>query len=161
MKTITQHMQLNKQQRQAHIDLSTPCISQTGKSLSGGSKQAKKALLKYHNIEDFNVRKIHSCHLCANNSKAPNGFVCKNPLHIYFGSASENIMDKTPAQRKSAGPKKGSEAAKIGTRAGVKSALKNGNHVSQQHITCPHCGKEGGQLPMKRWHFDNCKHKVR
>lgn len=25
--------------------------------------------------------------------------------------------------------------------------------------TCPHCGKEGGERIMKRWHFDNCKHR--
>jgi 5-methylcytosine-specific restriction endonuclease McrA len=24
---------------------------------------------------------------------------------------------------------------------------------------CPHCGKEGRGNLMKRWHFDNCKHK--
>ena len=24
---------------------------------------------------------------------------------------------------------------------------------------CPHCGKEGGEGIMHRWHFDNCKHK--
>ena len=24
---------------------------------------------------------------------------------------------------------------------------------------CPHCGFEGGVGSMKRWHFDNCKHK--
>lgn len=23
-------------------------------------------------------------------------------------------------------------------------------------VTCPHCGKEGHQSIMKRWHFDNC-----
>ena len=28
---------------------------------------------------------------------------------------------------------------------------------SQQIITCPHCGKEGGNKTMPRWHFDNCK----
>ena len=26
--------------------------------------------------------------------------------------------------------------------------------------TCPHCGKEGGSIIMKRWHFDNCKHRI-
>lgn len=26
-------------------------------------------------------------------------------------------------------------------------------------ICCPHCGKEGKELIMRRWHFDNCKHK--
>jgi hypothetical protein len=24
-------------------------------------------------------------------------------------------------------------------------------------VACPHCGKEGGIIPMKRWHMDNCK----
>lgn len=24
-------------------------------------------------------------------------------------------------------------------------------------ITCPHCGKSGGETGMKSWHFDNCK----
>jgi hypothetical protein len=27
-------------------------------------------------------------------------------------------------------------------------------------ISCPHCGKLGAPSPMKRFHFDNCKHKV-
>ena len=27
-------------------------------------------------------------------------------------------------------------------------------------IVCPHCSKEGGCTSMKRWHFDNCKHKI-
>ena len=25
--------------------------------------------------------------------------------------------------------------------------------------TCPHCGLTGGVIPMKRYHFNNCKHK--
>lgn len=29
-----------------------------------------------------------------------------------------------------------------------------------QRIQCPHCGTIGGGSNMKRWHFDNCKHKV-
>lgn len=27
-------------------------------------------------------------------------------------------------------------------------------------ITCPHCGKSGGNSQMKRWHFDNCGSKA-
>ena len=27
----------------------------------------------------------------------------------------------------------------------------------QAKITCPHCGKVGGNSNMKRYHFDNCK----
>jgi hypothetical protein len=30
--------------------------------------------------------------------------------------------------------------------------------VPKIKFTCPHCGKIGGPI-LKRWHFDNCKHK--
>jgi hypothetical protein len=26
-------------------------------------------------------------------------------------------------------------------------------------VECPHCHKVGAAAPMKRWHFENCKHK--
>ena len=29
----------------------------------------------------------------------------------------------------------------------------------QPIISCPICGKEGGQSLIRRWHFDNCKYK--
>ena len=31
--------------------------------------------------------------------------------------------------------------------------------MPQKKVTCPHCKKEGGITNMKRYHFDNCKHK--
>ena len=31
------------------------------------------------------------------------------------------------------------------------------NSAFKQRVTCPHCNKEGGNGPMKRFHFDNCK----
>jgi hypothetical protein len=31
--------------------------------------------------------------------------------------------------------------------------------ISGSQITCPHCGKSGGVIGMKRWHFDKCKDK--
>lgn len=37
----------------------------------------------------------------------------------------------------------------VGQNAGIK----------QKTIVCPHCGKEGSVVNMKRWHFDSCKHK--
>ena len=30
----------------------------------------------------------------------------------------------------------------------------------QKIVSCPHCDKQGGGSMMKRWHFDNCKHKT-
>ena len=29
--------------------------------------------------------------------------------------------------------------------------------IRHKLISCPHCGKEGGERAIKRWHFDNCK----
>lgn len=29
--------------------------------------------------------------------------------------------------------------------------------IPRKKVTCPHCGKEGGEGIMIRWHFDNCK----
>ena len=29
--------------------------------------------------------------------------------------------------------------------------------IPKKIITCPHCGKAGGEPQMKRWHFDKCK----
>lgn len=30
----------------------------------------------------------------------------------------------------------------------------------QEKVKCPHCNKEGGVGNMKRYHFDNCKHRI-
>jgi hypothetical protein len=29
--------------------------------------------------------------------------------------------------------------------------------IKHNTTSCPHCGKEGGERAIKRWHFDNCK----
>jgi hypothetical protein len=31
------------------------------------------------------------------------------------------------------------------------------NHPNKIQVTCPHCGKQGGAVNMRRYHFDNCK----
>ena len=31
--------------------------------------------------------------------------------------------------------------------------------IDRPKTTCPHCGKQGGDGAMSRWHFDNCKKK--
>lgn len=42
--------------------------------------------------------------------------------------------------------------------ANMERQLASGKHISQQRVTCPHCGKEGNKRIMHRWHMDNCKH---
>lgn len=60
---------------------------------------------------------------------------------------------------------------KAGSMASDKNPAKNPEHLSKMRKAsleshkalykltgvCPHCGKAGSILPLKRWHFDNCK----
>lgn len=39
-------------------------------------------------------------------------------------------------------------------------SVKNGKHASKQVATCPYCNYTTGLGNAKRWHFNNCKHKV-
>lgn len=73
--------------------------------------------------------------------------------------------------------KKG-KSASLETRRRMSEALKGENHplydklasaeirrkmsaakkgIPKPRVICPHCGKEGGEPVMKRYHFDNCK----
>ena len=166
-------MKLTKSQRQSHTNTFSDCIpttyiKDTPTNKKGaytkprqGCIKAKKALIQYHNIEPFNGRteKVHTCHLCKNDSSAPNGFVCKNPEHLYFGSVSENMMDKPTEIRKKtalAGAKVGS---KKGGSIGAKSQLKRGTHNSLRRAKCIHCGHESNIPTIARLHNDRCKHK--
>lgn len=149
----------SREDRTQHIDLSTPCQdayyqqnNQHGKvgdivfSISGQKNRAKENLKDFLNISGNTNSKIHTCHLCT--SKTKHGGKCVNPKHLYFGTARENQYDKPEITRKER------------VRQNGLIALKNGNHICQQILTCPHCQKNGPGLPMKRWHFDNCKYKV-
>lgn len=176
---IDQHMKLTKKQRQSHIDLTSPCIPSVLKinsklckigdytSRSAGKANAKNALLDFHQIEDFKIINVHTCHLCVNSSAAPNGFVCTNPYHLYFGSSKENNNDIDPNGNPTGGVKGGKAPSsdkqkKVAAKTGAKNAkesIKRGNHVTQQTNTCPHCSFQSTGPVMKRWHFDNCRHK--
>ena len=48
------------------------------------------------------------------------------------------------------------------TKEKMSKAMVGNTHAlgyKHQIVTCPHCGKIGGNANMKRWHFDNCKEK--
>ena len=174
-------MQLSKEDRQKHIDLSTPCqfhyfkrdwncrgvIKKAG-DLYGRTQQitqAKNALLGFLKIEDFIGREINLCHLCECNSNTDK--VCINPAHLYFGTVSENSNDipfEVMSERGKISGKIATEnmtkeqLSERGKKAGKKCA-ELGITGFQQKVVCPHCDKQGSVMNMKRWHFDNCKHK--
>ena len=99
-----------QQQRQQHIDLTEDCIFAVAKQTnqytkkgdpvkaSAAGKTAMNNLLSYLNLTGKTNRFIHTCHKCKNDSGSNN--ICVNPKHLYFGTPSENEMDKPEELRK-------------------------------------------------------------
>ncbi len=92
---LSEWMQLSREERTAHIDLSTPCQP------DGSWHRNKHVLLDFHELENdydnWMTSRVHRCHLCECGSRKGN---CNNPQHFYFGTASENHLDTDPEWRK-------------------------------------------------------------
>lgn len=70
-----------QEERQAHIDLSDPCLE------LGADSQESRALMALH-LRVFLTKqvKVHLCHACGNAK-------CSNPKHLYWGTPRENTLD--------------------------------------------------------------------
>ncbi len=93
MKKIKDYMLLSKEERQKHLDLTSPCIIRLDHlqyKASGYSYMFKGLLAHYLNTTiPLNPRKgprILLAHAC-NNAK------CCNPKHLYWATDKENIQD--------------------------------------------------------------------
>ena len=56
-----------------------------------GGKQAYSALKK---VKPPSKTKNICCHKCPNDRSAPNGYVCTNPAHLYWGTKGDNTVDQ-------------------------------------------------------------------
>lgn len=92
MRIIEEYILLPKEERQKHLKLDEPCIERGGQSM-----YLKGLLAHLHDTTIPSGKKIHVCHACHNGK-------CSNPVHVYWGTASENRQDaiangaKTPWQ---------------------------------------------------------------
>lgn len=62
-----------------------------------GGKQAYLALKKAKppgSAGGWTKKNCICCHKCKNDRSAPNGFVCMNPEHLYWGSKADNTYDQ-------------------------------------------------------------------
>jgi len=124
------------------------------KHLLSNLKQGKK-LGKYKKRKDTGVVKgpfpKQACQHCNKlvgiNTILMHELQCKqNPKHIFI----PNVKNSSRMQGSKRNPyKKGIK------KPNVSIALKG---KKRPLVKCPHCGKEGGSN-MKRYHFNNCKHK--
>jgi len=167
---IQDYVKKNITLRKHHIDNNDECIHYKLKSdgnpytLGAQSYNATKNLFIYLGIQRQRLSwNVATCHTCINDTSAPNGFICINPKHLYFGSKSENYFDM-PDEKMSAIKSKQSIAGTESVISGqLKEARKKSHnskkHNSRQTNTCPHCSKTITGLNYFRYHGDNCKHK--
>ena len=136
---LSDYIQLPREQRIEHIDLTDPCTCWTGNQ-SWGMKKMRRELLNYFNLcADMKGYGAPCCHLCKNHSKS--GTVCINPLHMYIGTAKENIYDIPETTRKQAAA---TARAAVGERGDGMGAL---TYAEQKEN-----GRIGGVLSaQQRW----------
>jgi hypothetical protein len=80
---IQEYFQKSKEERQAHQNLSEPCVE------IGGNSIIFSGILAYHLNTTIPFRlgkRICCCHSCGNSK-------CSNVKHLYFGSDKENLQD--------------------------------------------------------------------
>ena len=82
MQDIYEYIKRPKLKRQEHLDLDDYCIER-----GGGSTLCKGLLAHLLETTIPNGHMILVCHAC-NNGK------CSNPKHLYWGTPSENRMDR-------------------------------------------------------------------
>ena len=82
MKDINDYMQQPLEERQAHLKLDEACLERGGQSM-----YLKGLLAHVHDTTIPSGKKIHVCHAC-------NNAACSNPNHLYWGTASENALDR-------------------------------------------------------------------
>jgi len=127
-----------------------PALNNNGSYARGGSccRKLRKILTEKEGPPPDDRRYVVR-HLCKCDSyahaKGINDFICGNPNHITWGTYSENALDINKNVRQEC-------YRKISA-----SAMKNGTHSCLIKVQCPHCGKVGQLIGMKRYHFDNCK----
>jgi hypothetical protein len=163
-----------------HIDLTDVCIPAVSRQNRGklkkgdyyvswrARKQATDSLNNFLGTEVVTNKNIHTCHACKNDSSHPNGFVCINPKHLYFGTAKQNQQDipekdRSERSKKACGSRKNSgktwKPPKGASEKGIKSQISSGNHMNQKKEMCIYCNKISNPGVIAQWHNNKCKHK--
>jgi len=139
---LSDHIALSRQNRQNHLNLSTPCdLPEDCVSRSGRRYRLKQRLLKLLDLENDIPRwkkpgySIELTHQCENHSRSE---LCCNPFHVSFGTCSENAFDISEERRKTRGKERNMGFVKekfvsltdgfVGTYVAMRGHTKSLNH---------------------------------
>lgn len=127
-----------KQERQLHADLQTPCQRQK----KTGINKARINLMAFLGITQDTERSQMTpcCHLCTSNSSS--GSPCHNPKHLYFGTRSENELDKPHELRREIARQIGAKGGTKGGHAAMRQ--KKGVHDPANKEKCREGNRKGG-----------------
>lgn len=78
------------EERRDHTDINTPCVFRP--SSHNHQTYNRKALMKHLGLTKQDVEGMSTNHLCHHDTNCEDG-VCVSPLHLYFGTHSENRLD--------------------------------------------------------------------
>ncbi len=124
MKDIYEYIQMPREERQKHIDLSSPC------QIRGGNSTQFRGLLAYYlNTTIPNGHLCLCCHAC-------NDGDCSNPLHLYWGTSKENHEDAVEAgvSHIIVGAKKGQKNNFFGLKPWLNNRAKPEGWLKAQYI---------------------------
>ena len=80
---LKEWMEHSTEKRKEHLNLDDKCVE------IGGDSRIFRGILAHHlgtTMEGLGMRTGYCCHACGNAK-------CSNPKHLYWGTASENVLD--------------------------------------------------------------------
>jgi hypothetical protein len=120
---LLDYMEIPLEARRQHLDLSKPCVE------IGACSRSSRALLGMYlntTCEGLGMKTGYLCHACGNEK-------CSNPEHLYWGTCSENNLERFIHDPKSVQShatalkrKDPNHFVKIGKAAGIISQIENG-----------------------------------
>jgi len=144
-------------------------ITEGGEGIPG-FKHSKESILKTINSEGYKNRKLSNDHLKGKTYEEIHG---KEKAEEIKKKQSKAIRPpaRTGEDHHLFGKKRPDHSAKLKGRPNYKLRGKSHPHtneskqklsiaktgVPRNKLTCPYCGKIGGDGNMQRWHFNNCK----
>jgi hypothetical protein len=128
------------------------------------SKVAKTsdATLAYHDSRVGQARPEHSEKMKGQMKGINNPMHGKNPWNKGLDKTDPRVLKYSQATEGKSHPGNKFGKGNSGKIQDEEWKRKRLNKIKGPHALaiCPHCGKEGGERSMKRWHFDNCKTKI-